>query len=69
MPCYRTMAVEVTDLKNEIDRLRRLAQNYGAEQHELHTARVLSKSNVSQTKAGLKNMMAQILHLNTKIAS
>lgn len=63
------MQTEVNDLQAEVTRLRAIAQSYGAQNHELQMVKALSKTNESQTKAGLKNMMAQILHLNTKIAS
>lgn len=63
------MQVELKDLQAEVQRLRNISRTYGAQEHEIQAARVLSKTNVSATKAGLKNMMAQILNLNAKIAS
>ena len=66
---FRQLSTEVADLQGEVKRLRHIAKMYGADNTEIVSAQVLSKSNQSATKAGLKNMMAQILHLNTKIAT
>lgn len=57
-----------SDQEQEIKKLRSIARSYGAEEHELRAAVVLSRVSVASAEAGLKTMMAQIVHLNTKIA-
>ncbi|XP_067946030.1 uncharacterized protein [Watersipora subatra] len=65
----KQLSVDIADLQAEVKRLRDLAKSYGADEHEIVSAEVLSKTAVSTTKAGLKNMMAQLLQINTKIAT
>ena len=62
------MTIQASDHEAEIKKLRSIARRYGAEEHELQAAVVLSKTSVSSTHAGLKSMMAQLVTLNTKIA-
>lgn len=66
---FRQLSTDIADLQAEVKKLREIARAHGADNHEIVSAEVLSKTGVSSTKAGLKNMMAQILHLNTKIAT